>query len=66
MKGRVPKVLRSVVLGFLEAILTGVVVWLLCLLLSISFLLGAMEPFLSEVAASTLVGLPMVIKVPFP
>jgi len=64
MKGKISKVLRSVVLGLLKTLLTGIAVWLLCLLLSIAFLLKAMEPFLSEVAAGTIVGLPLGVQIP--
>lgn len=61
---QIPKVVRSTVLEILKTIVTGIVVWLLFALLSISFLLGRLEPFLSEAAAFTLTRLPMVIQIP--
>ena len=61
---QVPQVLRSIVLELLKTILTGAVIWFLCLFLGIAFLLRAMEPFLSEATAFTLIRLPMGIQVP--
>ena len=64
MRQKIPRVLWTIVLELLKAIVTAAVVWAVCLLLGISFLLRAAGPLISEVAARTIVGFPMMVKIP--